>query len=131
MTTPPTIRSFRDLRAWNAAMDLVLTTYGLVRKLPASERFALGEQLRRAAISIPSNIAEGHAGGPRGRYLHHVRIAVGSLAELDTQLEIGRRLKILASDDLSRVVEQLTETRQLLHALVRALRKSAEAPRAR
>jgi four helix bundle protein len=117
------IRSFRDLRAWNAAMDLVLTTYGLVTKLPAAERFALADQLRRAAVSIPSNIAEGHAGGPRRRYLHHVRIAIGSLAEVDTQLELARRLQFLTADDLSVAGKQLTLTGQLLHALARALQK--------
>src|SRR3954447_17293151 len=102
MTSP--IRSFRDLRAWNAAMELVLTTYKLAAKLPPAERFALGAQLRRSAVSIPSNIAEGHAGGPRRRYLHHVRIAMGSLAELDTQLEIARRLQFLTSEDVAVVV---------------------------
>ncbi|MDQ3347441.1 MAG: four helix bundle protein [Acidobacteriota bacterium] len=60
-------------------MDLALTTYALVRKLPAAERFELGAQLRRAAISIPSNIAEGNACGPRRRYLNHLRIAIGRI----------------------------------------------------
>jgi four helix bundle protein len=105
-------------------MDLVLTTYSLAAKLPPAERFALGAQLRRSAISIPSNIAEGHAGGPRRRYLHHVRIAVGSLAELDTQLEIARRLQFLTADDMAIVRQQLTLTGQLLHALAHALRKT-------
>lgn len=94
-----TIQSFRDLDAWKTAMDLVLTTYALVKKLPAAERFELGAQLRRAAISIPSNIAEGHACGPRRRYLNHVRIALGSLAELDTQIEIAGRLQLLSAGD--------------------------------
>jgi four helix bundle protein len=105
-------------------MDLVLTTYSLAAKLPQTERFTLGAQLRRSAISIPSNIAEGHAGGPRRRYLHHVRIAVGSLAELDTQLELARRLQFLTLDDVRVVGLQLTLTGQLLHALAHALRKA-------
>jgi four helix bundle protein len=62
-----TIQSFRDLLVWNAAMDLVLVTYSLAAKLPVTERFVLGSQLRRAAVSIPSNIAEGHASGPGRR----------------------------------------------------------------
>ena len=105
-------------------MELVLTTYRLAAKLPLAERFALGAQLRRSAISIPSNIAEGHAGGPRRRYLHHMRIAVGSLAELDTQVEIARRLEFVTSDDVAVVVEQLAVTGRLLHALAQALRKT-------
>ena len=118
------IRSFRDLVAWNAAMDLVLTTYTVAAKLPATERFALGAQLRRAAVSIPSNVAEGHAAGTRQRYLNHVRIAVGSLAELDTQLEIACRLKFLSIGDTTTATEQLTRTGQLLQGLLRALKKA-------
>ena len=124
-----TIRSFRDLRVWNGAMDLVLATYRLVAKLPAAERFELGAQLRRAAVSVPSNIAEGHAGGPRGRYLNHVRIAIGSLAELDTQLEIARRLGFLTEDDLVPARGQLARTGQLLHSLARSLRQDQALPR--
>ena len=102
-------------------MDLVLTTYTLVTKLPSAERFELGAQLRRAPISIPSNIAEGHAGGARQRYLNHVRIAVGSLAELDTQLEIARRLDFLSADDVFVTEQQIARTGQLLHGLARSL----------
>jgi hypothetical protein len=76
------ILSFRDLDAWRAAMELVATAYSLVGKLPVTETYGLSAQMRRAAVSIPSNIAEGHAGGPGARYRHHVRIALGSLADL-------------------------------------------------
>jgi four helix bundle protein len=117
-----TIRSFRDLEAWKTAMDLVLTTYTLAKKLPAAERFELGAQLRRAAVSIPSNIAEGNACGPRRRYLNHLRIAIGSLAELDTQLEIAGRLELLPASDTVVAKQQLATTARLLHGLVRSLR---------
>lgn len=115
------IRSFRDLHARNAAMDLVSTTYALAAKLPSAERFELGAQLRRAAVSVPSNIAEGHGGAARQRYLNHVRIALGSLAELDTQLELARRLGYLTPDDLVPAEQQLARTGQLLHGLARSL----------
>jgi four helix bundle protein len=115
------IQSFRDLEAWKVAMDLVLTTYALVKKLPATERFELGRQLRRAAISIPSNIAEGNACGPRRKYLNHLRIAIGSLAELDTQLELAARLQLLAASDTAAAKQQLATTARLLHGLVRSL----------
>jgi four helix bundle protein len=116
------VQSFRDLHAWNSAMDLVLTTNALVGRLPSTERFELGAQLRRSAVSVASNIAEGHAGGPRLRYLNHARIAAGSLAELDTQFEIARRLHFLSADDLIVAGQQVTRTGQLLHGLIRSLR---------
>jgi four helix bundle protein len=122
------IKSFRDLLAWNAAMDLVITAYDLAGKLPRSERFELGAQIRRAALSIPSNIAEGHAAGARQRYLNHVRIAVGSLAELDTQVDIATRLAFVTAEDVAVTAQQLTRTGQLLHGLARALQ---QAPRDR
>ena len=115
------IRSFRDLHAWDAAMDLVLTTYALAARLPSAERFELGSQLRRAAVSIPSNIAEGHGGVARQRYVNHVRIALGSLAELDTQLELARRLGYLTHDDVIGAEQQVARTGQLLHGLARSL----------
>lgn len=102
-------------------MDLVLTTYSLAARLPALERFELAAQLRRAAVSIPSNIAEGHGGAASQRYLNHVRIAVGSLAELDTQLELAYRLGYLAPADLAGPMQQVARTGRLLHGLARSL----------
>jgi four helix bundle protein len=118
------ILSFRDLDAWNAAMDLVTTTYSVAGRLPKSQQYELAAQMRRAAVSIPSNVAEGHAGGPGGRYRHHVRIALGSVAELDTQLELALRLQFVQKEMLSTVTRQLARTRQLLHGLARSLRRS-------
>ena len=71
------IVSYRDLEAWKAAMNLLLAAYAVARQLPQTERFELSAQMRRAAVSVPSNIAEGQATGPGGRYRHHVRIALG------------------------------------------------------
>jgi four helix bundle protein len=118
------ILSFRDLDAWNAAMDLVVTAYAVAAKLPPAQQYELAAQMRRAAVSIPSNVAEGHASGPGGRYRHHLRIALGSVAELDTQLELAGRLRFVARETLVAVTEQLTRTRQLLHGLARSQRRS-------
>ena len=85
------IVSFRDLDAWKAAMDLVMAAYDVAHQLPTTERFELAAQIRRAAVSIPSNIAEGQATGPGGRYRHHVRIALGSLAEGALAINGSRR----------------------------------------
>ena len=102
------IRTFRDLDAWSAAMDLVTATYEVARVLPASEQFGLRAQMQRAAVSVPSNIAEGHAGGSGRRYRNFVRIALGSIAELDTQLELALRLKYIDSEKFTQLARQLT-----------------------
>jgi four helix bundle protein len=116
------IVSYRDLEAWKAAMNLLLAAYAVARQLPQAERFELSAQMRRAAVSVPSNIAEGQATGPGGRYRHHVRIALGSLAELDTQLEAVRRLEYSSEEALRVVAEHLAQTGRLLHGLDRSLR---------
>ena len=94
------ILSFRDLDTWKRAMDLAVVSYGLAGRLPSTERFELSSQIRRAAVSIPANIAEGHAGGSVGRCIHHLRIALGSLGELQTDFEIALRLRFLVEADV-------------------------------
>jgi four helix bundle protein len=121
------ILSFRDLDAWNAAMDLVVLVYGLCRRLPKTEQFGLITQMQRASVSVPSNIAEGHANGPGGRYRWHVRTALGSVAELDTQIEVLHRLEYLDRTDTKDAERQLVRTRQLLHGLNRSLLRKEEA----
>lgn len=103
-------------------MDLVATAYGLIGQLPATETYGLSAQMRRAAVSIPSNVAQGHAGGPGARYRHHVRIALGSLGELDTQIELAVRLGFLSRKSVATAAAELVRTRQLLHGLARSLR---------
>jgi four helix bundle protein len=115
------ILSFRDLEAWKAAMSLVLAAYDAAHQLPPTERFELSAQIRRAAVSIPSNVAEGQAGGPGARYRHHVRIALGSLAELETQIEIASRLKWVSAETQRAVADHVANTGRLLHGLSRSL----------
>ena len=117
------ILSFRDLDAWNAAMELVVIAYEVTMVFPRTEQFALASQMQRAAVSIPSNVAEGHATGPGRRYRNHLRIALGSRAELATQLEIAIRLKYVHADARTKIEPQLTRTRQLLNGLHRSLRR--------
>ncbi len=83
---------YRDLVVWQKAMDLVLEIYRLCQSFPATERYALVSQMQRAAISIPSNIAEGHARKSSGAFINHLSIAAGSLAELETQIMLAERL---------------------------------------
>ena len=113
-------RTFRDLDVWNAAMELVLVGYALASQLPRTEQYELSAQLRRCVISIPSNIAEGHA--RRGRaYRNHVRIALGSLAELDTQVEAAVRLNFLTQTQVEALTQLMARVGQMLHGLLRAL----------
>ena len=88
--------SFRDLRVWQVGMDLVQHVYQLTAGFPPSESYGLVAQIRRAAVSIPSNIAEGHGRQHRRDYAQFLSMAQGSLAELETQLEIAHRLSYVS-----------------------------------
>ena len=116
------IRSFKDLDAWKVSIELALISYELAKRLPSTERFELSAQIRRAAVSVPSNVAEGQAVGKSLRFLYHVRIALGSLGELETDFEIARRLGMLSSDDLAELNAHIARSGQLLHGLARSLR---------
>ena len=115
------IQSFRDLDAWKVGMDLAVSLYAIIDRLPSVERFELASQMRRAAISVPSNVAEGHAAGGDRRYRNHVRIAIGSLAELSTCLELSVRLGYIGKEMAATADKDLARTRQLLHGLHRSI----------
>jgi four helix bundle protein len=114
-----TIKSHRELEAWQVAMDLVDRIYDLTEVFPDKERFGLQAQLRRAAVSVPSNVAEGHS-RPLRAALNHLSIAVGSLAEIDTQMEIGRRRGYFAHVDLGGYAAVHESTSKLIRGLGRA-----------
>ena len=114
------IQSFRDLLVWQKAMVLAEHVYSATEGLPRSEAFGLTSQMRRAVVSIPSNIAEGKAIGGRG-YLRHLRIALGSEAELQTQIELAVRLKMLDRTDASRLLSEASEVGRMLSGLLRSL----------
>ena len=115
------IRYFRDLEVWQAAMDLAVMAHQLAAQLPPLHRFELGAQMRRSATSIPSNIAEGHAQRGDRVFLRHIRIALGSLAELDTQFELAVRQSLLRPQEAERLSMHLARTGQLLNGLKRSL----------
>ncbi|MCY4529108.1 MAG: four helix bundle protein [Chloroflexi bacterium] len=87
------IRSYKDLVVWQKGIDLVEEGYRLTARFPKHERYGLGGQIQRAAVSVPSNIAEGHERHHLNEYLQHLSIDLASLAEVETQTEIARRLK--------------------------------------
>lgn len=102
---------------WQKAMLLVEEVYRLTQVLPADERYGLASQLRRAAVSVPSNIAEGHARSSTKEYLHHVSFAFGSLAEMETQVELCKRLGYLVSEDSMRFDGLSDEVGKMLRGL--------------
>lgn len=94
------MKSFRELRVWQQSMDLVEAVYMLTQRFPKQEMYGLTRQIQRAAVSVPSKIAEGHTREHLKEYLHHLSIAQASLAEIETQLEIASRLKYLRPSQL-------------------------------
>jgi four helix bundle protein len=116
------IRDYRDLIVWQKAVDLATVVFRLTNELPSSERFGLVVQMRRAAVSIPSNIAEGHERHSRGDFRRHVSMASGSLAELETQLEVSRRIGYTSDRPLEAVRLLTMEVGRMLSALLRRLR---------
>ena len=119
------MNSFRDLRVWNAGMNLVESVYCLTRRFPKEETYGLAIQIRRAAISIPSNIAEGHSREHLKEYLHHLSIAQASVAELDTQLEIAVRLRYLSQIELGPTLVGISALGKQLRSLRKALCRKA------
>ena len=116
-----TIQNHRDLEAWQIAMDLTTETYRLTEVFPSKEMYGLQSQMRRAAVSVPSNIAEGQA-RTTGAAINHLSIAGGSLAELDTQLEVAIRLKYLTVAAVSEFRRLHESSRRLVFGLRRSKR---------
>ncbi len=118
------MKSFRELRVWQVAMELVEDVYRLTRPFPTEERYALASQIQRAAVSIPSNIAEGHTREHLKEHFHHLSMAQASLSELETQLEIAARLGYITNDQLQNVLEKTTSLGKQLYALRNSLSRT-------
>ena|SRR5216110_1086115 len=120
------VRGYRDLIVWQDSMDLVVSIYRITATFPKEERYSLVSQLQRAAVSVPSNIAEGHGRSRTGDYLRHLSVAVGSLSEVETQIQIARRLEYIAEDDQSRLLDSCNAIAKMLGGLIRSLRRRLE-----
>ncbi|MEM6325715.1 MAG: four helix bundle protein [Bacteroidota bacterium] len=120
------IQSYEDLRVWNGGVTLAEAVYDATRSFPDEERFGLTSQLRRAAVSIPSNLAEGWGRGSRTDYRRFVVIARGSLYEVETQLLLANRFGLLASDTYAELRSQTQALSRQLQALIRALSSSPQ-----
>ena len=115
------IKSYRDLLVWQKAMDLVTEVYRVTKEFPKEERFGLTEQIRRAAVSLPANIAEGQGRRHRREFRNFLSIALGSLAELETHLEIARRLGYLTLEAYEALLCQTQELGRMVNGLLRSL----------
>lgn len=115
------VRNYQDLVAWQRAMDLVEDVYRASKDFPREEIYALTSQIRRAAVSIPSNIAEGQGRRSTPDFLRHLSIAYGSLREVETQILISRRLKYIAQAKLDEVMSRAGEVGRLLNGLMASL----------
>ena len=117
------LRSYRELLVWQKAMDLVAECYRVGTLLPRTELYGLKSQIERAAVSMPANIAEGHGREHLGDYLHHLSIAKGSVAELETHLLIALRLYLVNEVDVARALGLSTEVSKMLAGLTKNLRR--------
>ncbi len=117
----PDILNYRDLVAWQRAMDLVVLVYRLTETFPAREWYGLGAHLRRSAVSIPSNIAEGHRQGT-GAYVRHLVIAMGSHGELDTQAELSFRLNFIVGENYANLVALSSEVGRITNGLLQSIK---------
>jgi four helix bundle protein len=115
------INSYRDLRVWQDATSLAESCYRLTAQFPRDELFGLTSQIRRAAASIPANVAEGHGRENTGSFVQSLRISQGSLKELETHLLLAERVGILAAPDLELVLGRCESLGKMLRALIRSL----------
>lgn len=121
------IHDYRDLIVWREGVALAKLTYELSRKLPREEVFALTSQMRRAAISVPANIAEGFGRETTPAFINHLRIAQGSLKELETLGIVAQEVGHLASSDSGRLQDATARIGKMLRAYIRSLQNRSEA----
>jgi four helix bundle protein len=117
-------KTYLDLELWQTAMDLVVECYQAARRFPQYETFGLCGQLRRAVVSVPANIAEGHGRQHRPEFIPHLHIALGSLAEVETHVQIAQRLGYLERAEAEKLIQRTSEVGRLLNGMLRYLRSN-------
>ena len=115
------MKTYRDLQVWQKSMTLVTEIYKISKGFPRDEVYGLTSQMRRCAISIPSNMAEGYGRNSTNEYIHFIRVAMGSLYELQTQIEISMNLYYLNRDEFDKLYELSREIERMLSSLIRKL----------
>ena len=117
------IKSYRDLLIWQRGMDVVEACYRITKRLPDEERYGLISQIRRSAVSIPANIAEGHGREVAGSFIQHLRIAQGSLKELETLLVLVQRLELSEQVAVSPILDSCDELGRMLRSMIRTVQE--------
>ncbi len=117
------MKSYRELDVWKRSMDMVVAIYELTTDFPSREKYGLVSQMQRAAVSIPANIAEGYGRIHRGDYVHHLSIASGSLAELETHITIAVRLGFIERETAMPIWNMTQNVGKMLSRLIRSLQR--------
>jgi four helix bundle protein len=120
------IESYRDLRVWREAMDLAEACYRLTSSFPRDETFGMTAQIRRASVSIPANIAEGYGRDSKGAYGQFLRVAQGSLKELETHLLLSQRLGLAMAQDVGQALSSCDSLGRMLRSLIRSIERSTK-----
>jgi len=115
------IKSFRDLNIWHKGIDMVKDIYQETRDYPREEIYGLTSQIRRAAISIPSNIAEGHIRQHRAEFKQFLSVALGSLAELETQIIISKELNYISTEKAKNLIDKMSSLGKMIRSLIKKL----------
>jgi len=126
MSAGPPIKSYRDLRVWQESMTLAVECYQLTRAFPKEEMFGLSSQIRRSAASIPANIAEGHGRENTQSFIQYLRIAQGSLKELETHLLLAERVGLIVKENTEAVLRRCEAIGKMIRLLIRALQQNAK-----
>ena len=121
------IKNYRDLIAWQKSVDVVELIYDITKTFPREESYVLTSQIRRAAISVPANIAEGSSRSSTKEFIRFLKIAMGSLKELETHFIISERLKLINSKDVQSLLTKTDEVGRIIHSLRSSLTKRLEA----
>lgn len=124
------MRSHKDLEVWKLAVELAVAVYAATRNFPKDEQFGLSLQMRRSAVSIASNIAEGAARHGKKEFVQFLYVSFGSASELDTQLEIAGRVGLGTSSALKQLDSRSTTVSKMLHGLIRSVKASQADPKA-
>ena len=118
------IESYRDLHVWQAAIELTVACYAETKKFPTSETYGLTSQIRRSSTSVAANIAEGYGRDNTGYYVQFLRVAQGSLKELETHFIIAKRIGYLESFQEESLLERSEQIGKMLHALIRSVQRA-------
>ena len=119
------LASYRQLKVWQLGIQMAQSVYALSQGFPKHELYGLTSQMRRAAVSVPANIAEGHARDSTKEFLHHISIALGSLAEVETMLTIAQNLGYCGGGEVAELLEHSDEEGKMLRGLQKTLKSRA------